>query len=257
MSRSLRPVLAAVVALALTSCTTAVPGTGSGSAPGPTASTDAVAGEPLPLEVTGTGFTVREVPQLGGPTPAISYAVTLRNPNPEEWIAGVVSVRATFLDAAGVTVAVGRREPGLGIRPGRSSAVTEPTVPVRPGGVPASMSVEVEVLRWASVRDVSGSVTAGPATTRPDLTDPDAPGLVIDCSATSTYAGPQGPDVASIVYRDAAGTIIGGLATDEQSDGRPVEIPGNATTPLQFYDEFPPRDSVPVAECHLSGGTPD
>lgn len=245
-----------LAAVALTACTTSVPGIPA-AAPETTVAVTGPAGEPVAVEVTGSGFSVRDVTALGGPNPAVSYAVTLRNPNPQEWIAGVVAVTATFLDADGASVAVGRREAALGIRPGRDSAVAEGSVPVRPGGVPVSMSVEIRSVRWASVSEVSGDVTTGPATIRPDATDPDRPGLVIDCAVTSTYAGPQGPDVASIVYRDAVGAIIGGLATAEQSDGGPIEIPGGATTPMQFYDELPPRDRVPAAECHLSGGTPD
>jgi hypothetical protein len=248
------PVLLAAVAL--TSCTTSVPGIPS-TAPEAGSPAAVPAGEPVAVAVTGSGFSVRDVTGLGGPNPAVSYAVTLRNPNPREWIAGVVSVTATFLDADGTSVAVGRREAALGIRPGRDSAVAEGSVPVRPGGVPVSMSVEIRSVRWVSVSVASGEVTAGPATIRPDTTDPDRPGLLIDCSVTSTYPGLQGPDVASIVYRDAVGTIVGGLATAEQSDGGPIEIPGGATTPLQFYDELPPRDRVPAAECHLSGGAPD
>lgn len=243
-----RAVAACGVALVivLAGCATTVAGSAEPSDSMPATTAEPAPRERVEIEILDRGFTSWEAPALD--RPLISWAVVVRNPNPDTWLARAADLTITFSDSAGAVVASTDLPVVLTIQPGAKGAAGGGLD--SGGGIATSMSVRLDGTEWVRTdRIPAGSVTMGPATTRPD-TSLGADALIIDCDARSTYRlTPEEVSVAA-VYRDAAGVIIGGTLFRTDIDSALLSFPAQATTPMEFRSFDPPPSGVPAAECY-------
>jgi hypothetical protein len=257
----LRAPAAALACALLTACSSAVSGSAApaaGTPPPAAAAPPASTAPAVPeserrdIEVLEQGFTAWPVEFLGN---KVSYAVALRNPNPSTWVADRVLVTFTFRDATGAVVLIDDLGTVYTVLPGQTTAVVTNGLADDPATLPTSMEVAIVETDWVQAADVTpGAVTMGPAVTRPEPDGDRYPGLFVECDATSTYTSVLPSVAVHLVYRDAAGVIIGGSLNRVGADAG--GLPGAATTSLELFDYFPPPPGVPAAECYSSFVTP-
>lgn len=200
---------------------------------------------PIPhLEVVEKGFSSYAI-QFSGQK--MSYAVLLRNPNTVPVRAQSATVRVTFTDAAGTVVLTGDDLVLTDLGPGQTTAIGGIDLG-KATGIPVAMTAEVIKTRWSSgANAVPGEITTGPATVRPGPYS--ANSLLIDCTATSTFASKVVLRTMTVVLRDAQGKIIGGLGTYDDAEGKRLGVPGNGAAPFTLRAfQTPPQ--VPSATCY-------
>lgn len=196
------------------------------------------------LEVVEKGFSSYAI-QFSGQK--LSYAVLLRNANTTAVRAQSATVRVTFTDAAGAVVLTGDDLVLTDLGPGQTTAIGGTDLG-KATGIPATMTAEVLKTRWSSAANgVPGEITTGPATVRPGPYS--ANSLLVDCTATSTFASKVVVRTMTVVLRDAQGKIIGGFGTYDDAEGKRLGVPGNGTTAFTLRAwQTPPQ--VPSAACY-------
>ena len=195
---------------------------GSSGAPTPSfAATDAIDGEPAPLEVLESGFG----PTAADPTTA-SYGAIFRNPN-TAWAAVRMELHVDFLDASGgfvtgenvvVTVLPGQTTAIGGASHGAGGAASMRIVPPDD---PTAFQQRAPTPEAFATDDVATTVDGGQATTTGRL--------------TSTFTTAQTFVQLAAVYRDASGAMVGGASGGVAS----VAAGGSA--------EFEIADAAPAA----------
>lgn len=183
--------------------------------------------------------------------PKISFGAVVRNPNPASWAVSKVRLTATFTDAAGAVVGTSQGDPIGTILPGTDSAFVGTTID-RPAGPATGMSVQLDGVEWQNTDKVS----AGVVSFADGVARPDAPGtnghtdVLLTCAAQSTFAAEKRDGVVNVIYRDGAGSIIGGDGFAATDNGAALVIPAQATTSLEFREQAPPPQGVPNADCY-------
>jgi hypothetical protein len=201
------------------------------------------------LEVVDQGFSAYAVQYTGNVT---SWAVKLRNPNPDTWSATSTSLRVTFTDASGAVVLVEDEILTADVGPGQVVAFGSTDSSGSATGIATGMQVEVLDTRWTDGQyRAEGEIIMGPATARPAT----GPGtdisskVLVDCTATSTFLSKLSSFFVSVVYLDAQGRIIGGSSHNSDIDGETLDVPGGGTAQFTLQGYFSPPSGVPAAEC--------
>jgi hypothetical protein len=205
------------------------------------------------VEVIDQGFTAYDVEYTGK---VISYAIKVRNPNPNSWVASSVRMDAKFTDDAGTLIFEDDFAVIYTIPPDAVAAAGGTAI----GGElrettaqPTKMTVEVTDISWFSTDDVApGTLVMGPATVRPGTRDSASDSVVVSCDAHSSYRSELNSGSIAIVFLDATGEIIGGNSDNTTIDNDFISIPGESVTPLEMELLFSLPDGVPAAECYPS-----
>lgn len=182
-----------------------------------------------------------------------SFAVIVKNPNPNTWVASATYLTVTFRDAAGNVVLTDDLATLSGLGPGQTSAVAGTDSGAKAPAQATTMDVQVTRVTWLDLTQVApGDVTMSTATVRPSPEDTVTPTAFITCPARSTYRSKISNVYAEIVYRDGAGKIIGGSAHNSDVNHDTLTLPGNSTRAIQIKALFVPPTGVPAAVCYPS-----
>lgn len=155
------------------------------------------------IEIVEYGFA--EIPrERVSQSQTTSYAVLVRNPNPEGWAAKSVSLNIAFYDAAG-TVLKSESPTFSVILPGQTVATGDGE---SVAGV-ARMEVKALTGGWEALDKTPGAFTLSGITMKPQsYGGPDVTGLI-----SSTFAKDIKSPKVTVVFRDAAGKAVGGAYT--------------------------------------------
>ncbi|MDB4896878.1 MAG: hypothetical protein JWN15_3140 [Firmicutes bacterium] len=163
--------------------------------------------QPLDVQIVGKGFS--QIPPDFTGTSYRTYAVVIRNPNPETWIADGVELNLTFTDASGKVVD-SFVDIIDAILPGQSAAAT-PLAGIGSGEKVASqLQVQPHVERWEQTPPSLGRFIVSEITTVPK-------DFGIEMMTRATIHSSFYKDVkqanAAAVYYDSEGNIVGGAST--------------------------------------------
>ncbi|MCO1654926.1 serine/threonine-protein kinase [Pseudonocardia humida] len=210
------------------------------------------------LEVADFGFTPV---QNGVGEWAVTWSIRVRNPNPQTWTVGSVSMTVTFTDDRGVVLNQGEDVSIYPVPPGATNAASSyglaygsaDTYTVRP----ARMNITVTSVNWEDDA-APEAVTFGSAELQPPDDDSLGRSYRVSCEATSTLAEEVQPTVV-VLLRDDEGRIVGGESTSQRYDGSKtsgypytsIVLPPGSTTPLELQLDAAPEEAT-SAECFAS-----
>lgn len=142
-----------------------------------------------------------------GDSPSASWAVLLHNPNSDHWIATDVRVNITFQRSTGEPVKT-ETDSVAAILPGQTVAIAPLGGSTDVAGAEA-VDVQARVSSWEEADQAIGKFTASNVATRERAYG----GLQTNGTLTSSFTRDLQDILATAVYRDAAGRIIGGSST--------------------------------------------
>lgn len=151
------------------------------------------------IQVVESGFSI--LPAEPGSPPRATYAVVVKNPNPDV-AASSVDLNLTFYDTAGGVVKSEDVTTGAVLPSGQAAAANATDAPGA-----SRMTVQAKVSRWKSASS-TGSLGVSSTTTR----NGSYGGSEINGIVTSTWKSPVSAEIV-VVFRDAGGKPLGGTFT--------------------------------------------
>jgi hypothetical protein len=174
------------------------------------------------VTIAGNGFT--ELPPDSIGNSYLSYGVVVSNPSHD--IATRVSLNVAFYDANGTVVKADNPSIDV-IIPGQTAAYGDT---IQAAGA-TRMEVQALVGDWQTPTTTPGGFTASGVSTTPR----DYGGLQTNATLTSTFAKDLKEIVASAIYRDGNGAIVGGDHTYVDF----VPAGGSAAVEIQSFSDTP------------------
>jgi hypothetical protein len=191
---------------------------------GPVATPEPAGDAPLPVELVEAGFSVKD----GN----VSYTAVVSNPNPSAWVANYMPVRFDFYDADDglVTTATGNTT----LLPGQTGAVIGTT-----NDAQGATRMEVVIANgendWQIIDEIAGEFTFSDIKTRATDYGPTTTGRI-----SSTFEEQVDDVRVDVVYKDAAGKVLGGSYTYVDF----VPAGGQASFKVSTWSEINPKKAA-------------